>query len=74
MMMTWVMVLIVPLLDDTSFENGYPTAEEFVCSAVCEERICNSCTALTLFVHQLQNIPNSFVEEGGGAIFKTSGI
>jgi hypothetical protein len=44
------MVLIVPLLDDTSFENGYPTAEEFVCSAVCEERICNSCTALTLFV------------------------
>jgi hypothetical protein len=32
-----------PPLDATSFENGYPTTEELVCSAVSEERVCNSC-------------------------------
>jgi hypothetical protein len=33
----------MPPLDATSFENGYPTTEELVCSAISEERICNSC-------------------------------
>jgi hypothetical protein len=32
-----------PPLDATSFGNGYPTTEELVCSAVSEERVCNSC-------------------------------
>jgi hypothetical protein len=27
----------------TSFENGYPTTEEMVCSAFSEERVCNNC-------------------------------
>jgi hypothetical protein len=28
-----------PVLEATSFENGYPTTEELVCSAVSEERV-----------------------------------
>jgi hypothetical protein len=32
-----------PLLDATSFENGYLITEELVCSAVSEERFYNSC-------------------------------
>jgi hypothetical protein len=32
-----------PQLDATSFENGYTTTEELVCSAVSEDRVCNSC-------------------------------
>jgi hypothetical protein len=32
-----------PPLDATGFENGYPKTEEFMCSAVSEERVCNSC-------------------------------
>jgi hypothetical protein len=31
-------VVVVPPLDATSFENGYPTTEELVCSAVSEEK------------------------------------
>jgi hypothetical protein len=34
-----------PLLDVTSFLNGYPTTEELLCSAVGEERVCNSCAS-----------------------------
>jgi hypothetical protein len=33
----------VPMLDATSFWNGCPTTEEFVCSVVSKERVCNSC-------------------------------
>jgi hypothetical protein len=32
-----------PPLYATSFENGHPTTEELVCSAVSEEGVCNSC-------------------------------
>jgi hypothetical protein len=32
-----------PPLDATSFENGYATTEELVCSAVSEERVCFGC-------------------------------
>jgi hypothetical protein len=32
-----------PPLDVTSFQNGYPTTKELVCSAVSEERVCDSC-------------------------------
>jgi hypothetical protein len=32
-----------PPLVATSFENGYPTTEELVCSAVSEEIVRNSC-------------------------------
>jgi hypothetical protein len=31
----------MPRLDDTSFENGYPTTVE--CSTVSEKRFCNGC-------------------------------
>jgi hypothetical protein len=37
------LLLLAPSLDATSFENGYPTTEELMCSAVSEERVCNSC-------------------------------
>jgi hypothetical protein len=30
------------LLDATNVENGYPITEKFVCSALSEERLCNS--------------------------------
>jgi hypothetical protein len=36
-----------PPLDATGFENGYLIAEELVCSAVSEERVCNSCETYT---------------------------
>jgi hypothetical protein len=32
----------MPLLDATSFKNGYPTTEELVCSAVSKEIVCHS--------------------------------
>jgi hypothetical protein len=41
--MTRVIVVVARPLDATSFENGYPTTEELVCSAVSEERVCSSC-------------------------------
>jgi hypothetical protein len=31
-----------PPLDVTTFENGYPTAKQLMCSAVSEEIVCNS--------------------------------
>jgi hypothetical protein len=41
----------MPPLDAISFENGYTTIEELVCSAVSKERACNShakCTSHTI--------------------------
>jgi hypothetical protein len=32
-------------LGATCFENGYPTTDELVCSAVSEENACHSCTS-----------------------------
>jgi hypothetical protein len=31
------------------FENGYPTTEELVCSAVSKARVCNSCAICTSY-------------------------
>jgi hypothetical protein len=42
-------------LDATSLENGYPTTEELVCSAVSEERVCNSCA--TCISHTISHGP-----------------
>jgi len=47
--MVWVVVIVMPLLDATSFENGYRTTEALVCSAVSKERDCNSCAMYTQF-------------------------
>jgi hypothetical protein len=40
---TTVTVVCVSVLGSTSFESGYPTVEELVCSVVSDEIICNSC-------------------------------
>jgi hypothetical protein len=40
--MTLLIVACTSLLDANSFENGYPTTKELVCSAVSEERVCNT--------------------------------
>jgi hypothetical protein len=39
---TRVIVFCSPKLDATSFDNGYSKTEELVCSAINEERVCNS--------------------------------
>lgn len=43
----------VPPLDATSFEKVYSTIEKLVCSAVSEEKICNSCA--TCMSHTLSH-------------------
>jgi hypothetical protein len=39
---TRVIVFCWPKLDPTSFDNGYYKTEELVCSAINDERVCNS--------------------------------
>jgi hypothetical protein len=47
--MTQVIVVVVaPVLDATSSENGYLTTGELVCSAVSKERVRNSCATRIL--------------------------